>query len=225
MYNIKAYLQTTCVTIRLYGCFLERSRFAPLDRLTGCVIASVDLSSRLRTFTPVDLDGSPSHLDTAFADQFLKVFTRMAKAQWKTQQKAGLSARKVAEYLDDHAELLDELKTRRAELEDRNEQLRRFILDVLDLITGFQKTADASGDAEMQATASTMQQSLEASMEKLGLRRIPAIGEEPDGMYHFVLDTRPPENGEMSGRIAEVVQPGYSLHGDVVRKANVIVAK
>lgn len=185
----------------------------------------MNLSSRLRSFEPVESDGPPPELDTEFADQFLKVLTRMAKAQWKTQQKADLSARKVTDYLNEHSALLDDLKQRRADLEDRNEQLRRFILEVLDLITGFQQTAEASGDAEMQSTAATMRESLETSMDKLGLRRIPAIGQEPDGMYHFVLDTRTPEEGEKPGRIVDVVQPGYSLHGDVVRKANVIAAK
>lgn len=185
----------------------------------------MDISSRLRSFEPVDLDEESARVDTAFADQFLKVFTRMAKAQWKTQQKASLSARKVKDHLEEHGDLLDELKSRRATMEDRNEQLQRFILEILDLITGFQKTAESIGDSEMLSVAATMQESLEKSMEKIGLRRIPTLGEEPDGMYHFVLDTRAPEGDEETGRIVEVVQPGYVLHGDVVRKANVIAAR
>jgi molecular chaperone GrpE len=187
----------------------------------------VDLDQRLRTFEPVDLAAASSDaaVDTAFADQFLKVFARMAKAQFKTEQKASLSARKVAEHLDAHSDVLDDLKRQRADLEDRHEQLQRFVLDVVDLITGFGRTAEASGDAEMQATAATMQRSLDTSMQKVGLRPIPALGEVPDAVYHFVLDARAPERAAERGHIVEVVQPGYTLHGEVLRKANVIVAR
>jgi len=184
-----------------------------------------DIQRRLRKFEPVDLSTDSEPLDTSFADQFLKVFTRMAKAQWKTQQKADLSARKVAEHLDDHGELLNELKQKRAQLEDRNEQLQRFILEVVDLISSFQQTAEASGDSEMQSTAATMQRALEKNMEKVGLRPIPALGEVPDSIYHFVLDTKPADNKSDHDRIVEIVQPGYTMNGKVIRKANVIVAK
>lgn len=185
----------------------------------------MDLNERLHSFEPVTISDNSDAVDTAFADQFLKVFTRMAKAQWKTQQKATLSARKVSDYLDEHGELLDNLKEQRRDLRNKNEQLQRFILEVVDLITGFRQTAEASDDSEMKSTARTMQSALERHMQNVGLQRIPAKGEEPDGMYHFVLDTTPAERDQDKDRIVEVVRSGYTLHGEVVRKANVIVAK
>jgi molecular chaperone GrpE len=181
---------------------------------------------RLESFETVSPEeNSTKSLDTSFADRFLKVFTRLAKAQWKTQKNSSHSAKKVEEYLEEHGDLLDDLKSQKADLEDQNEQLERFIIDILDLITGFERTADSSGDPEMQSTASTMREALETSMEKIGLKEIPAIGEVPDSMYHFVLDTRPPEDQSEQDRIVEVVEPGYTLHGNVLRKAHVIVAK
>jgi len=184
-----------------------------------------NFKDHLQDFEPVDLESEPAPVDTSFADQFVKVFTRMAKSQWKTQQKADLSARKIIKHLEERSDLLDDLKQRRAQIEDEKEQLERFILEVLDLISGFQRTAEASGDSEMQSTAATMQQALESSMEKIGLQKIPALGEVPDSMYHFVLDTRKAETEHEQNRIVEVIEPGYTLHGKVLRKANVIVAK
>lgn len=185
----------------------------------------MDLNERLHSFEPVTISDNSDAVDTAFADQFLKVFTRMAKAQWKTQQKASLSARKVTDHLEEHGDMLDDLKRQRATLEDRNEQMQRFLLEVMDLITGFHQTAHAGDNAEMQGAANTMNQALQSSMQKIGLQRIPAVGEVPDAVYHFVLDTTTPDNESQQGRIIEVVQPGYTLYGDVIRKANVIVAK
>ena len=180
---------------------------------------------RLKQFEPVSRPDAASTPDTAFADQFLKVFRQMAKAQFRTQQKAGLSARKVEEHLNARSDLLDNLKSERAQLEDRNEQLQRFILEVVDLITGFETTAENSENSEMRSAAATMTKALQQNMQKIGLQEIPALGEEPDGIYHFVLDTTEAEEARERDRIVEVVQPGYTLYGDVLRKANVIVAK
>jgi molecular chaperone GrpE len=184
-----------------------------------------NVQRRLNEFEPVDLDEESESIDTSFADQFLKTFTRMAKAQWKTQKKANLSAKKVSEYLEEHGDLIDDLKRQRADLEDENEQFRGFILEVVDLIEGFCKTAEASEVPKMQSAAETMHEALQNSMEKIGLRPIPAIGEVPDGTYHFVLDTTDPEDESERDRIVEVVEQGYTLRGEVLRKANVIVAK
>ena len=184
-----------------------------------------DLTERLNNFEPVSRDESAKPPDTAFADQFLKVFRRMAKTQFRTQQKADLSARKVEEHLSARSDLLDNLKSDRAKLEDKNEQLQRFILEVVDLITGFEKTAQNTNNPEMQSAAATMTKALEQNMKKIGMQEIPAVGQEPDGIYHFVLNTTEAEKAEDADRIVEVVQPGYTLHGEVVRKANVIVAK
>jgi molecular chaperone GrpE (heat shock protein) len=70
-----------------------------------------------------------------------------------------------------------------------------------------------------------MTEALQQNMKKIGMQEIPAVGEEPDGIYHFVLDTTSAKHEEEQDRIVEVVQPGYTLHGEVIRKANVIVAK
>lgn len=183
------------------------------------------LEERLRRFETVNTGEDEDALDTSFADQFLKVFTRMAKAQWKTQQQADLSAQKVEEYLDEHGDLIDELKRQRADLEDENDQLRGFVLEVVDLIQGFRETARESQSQSMQSAASTMTEVIESSMDKINLQEVPAIGEVPDGTYHFVVDTTDAETEEEKDRIVEVVEQGYTLRGEVLRKAKVITGK
>lgn len=179
----------------------------------------------MQRFETVDFEDDEDALDTSFANQFLKVFRRMAKAQWKTQQQADFSAQKVQEYLDEHGDLIDELKRQRADLEDENDQLRGFALEVLDLIEGFRETARQSQNQSMQSAASTMAEALESSMKKINLLEIPAIGEVPDGTYHFVVDTVPAGREEEKDQIIEVVEKGYTLRGEVLRKSKVVVAK
>lgn len=185
----------------------------------------VDVEERLKNFAPIDLEGEGNTLDTAFADRFLKVVTRMAKAQMKIQQQVSFSVDEVKQHLDDRADLVDDLKGQRNEARSKNEQLIRFVLEVMDLITGFYAGTRRSKDSEMSTAAATMQEALEKHMGNVGLTRIPAIGEEADGLYHFVLDTRPAGTGEQADRIVEEVRPGYVLDGEVLRKADVIVGK
>lgn len=51
----------------------------------------MNIAYALEEFREVDLPDDAG-LDTSFADQFLKTFTRMARAQMKTQQTVSLAA-------------------------------------------------------------------------------------------------------------------------------------
>ena len=67
---------------------------------------------------------------------------------------------------------------------------------------------------------------LEEVMRKYGMERITAEkGSSFDPRYHEAVAAKPPENGEPSDAVLEVVEAGYALHGKVIRPARVIVAK
>jgi molecular chaperone GrpE (heat shock protein) len=183
-----------------------------------------DIDDRLRRFEPADLDDDAS-LDTGQADQLLKLFTRLAKGQWKTQQKADHAAQKVADYLDEHSDRVTELKEERAALEDREEQYRRVLLEIMDLFGQLDETARRSSSDPLKSVATSMREKLEGITAKIGLERIPAQGESPDSLYHHVVDTREAGSSESPDTIVEVARQGYLLEGEVVRKADVIVAK
>lgn len=184
----------------------------------------MDLEEELNQFEQVDLSDE-NGIDTSFADQFLKAFTRMAKTQMKTQQSVSFSVDQVESHLEEHKELVDDLKRQRNEANERNEQLVRFTLEVVDLITKFRETAESSDNSEMQSVARTMTEALEKHMDKIGLQHIPALEEIPDSVYHFVVDTTKVDESAKRDRIVEVVRPGYTLGGEVIRKADVIVGK
>lgn len=189
-----------------------------------------NIDERLRQFEPVDLDDDTpldedASLDAARADQLLKLFTRLAKGQWKTQQKADHAAQKVADYLDEHGDRVTELKEERAALEDREEQYQRVLLEIMDLLGQLGETASRSDSDAFRSAAASLREKLQSTVGKIGLERIPAEGEEPDSLYHHVVDTAEADSTDKKDTIVEVVRPGYLLRGDVLRKADVIVAK
>lgn len=183
-----------------------------------------DIDDRLRQFEPVDL-GEDASLDTSRADQLLKLFTRLAKGQWKTQQKAEHAAQKVADYLDEHGDRVTELKEERAALEDREEQYQRALLEIMDLFDQLSETASRSDSNTFQSATASLHEKLQSTVGKVGLERIPAEGETPDSLYHHVVDTTSAETAADRDTIVEVARPGYLLRGNVLRKADVIVAK
>jgi molecular chaperone GrpE (heat shock protein) len=183
-----------------------------------------DIDDRLRQFEPIDLDDE-SALDTAQADRLLTLFTRLAKGQWKTRQTAEHAAQKVADYLDEHTDRVTDLKEERAALEDREEQYQRVLLEIMDLFAQVDETAGQSDSDEFQSAAASMRERLGTITGKVGLERIPARGESPDSLYHHVVDTTEAETVDERDTVVEVVRPGYLLRGDVLRKADVIVAK
>ncbi len=182
------------------------------------------IENRLLQFEPIELDDE-ADLDTEQADQLLTLFTRLAKGQWKTRQKADHAAQKVTDYLDEHSDRVTELKEERADLEDRQEQHQRVLLELMDLFAQLDETARRSDSEPFQSAATTIHERLESITAKIGLERIPAQGESPDSLYHHVVDTTDTSAAVEANTIVEVVRHGYLLRGDVLRKADVIVAK
>ena len=184
-----------------------------------------DIDERLRQFEPVDLEGEDGSVDTAQADQLLKLFTRLAKGQWKTRQSADHAAQKVADYLEEHGDRVTELKEERAALEDREEQYQRVLLEIMDLFDQLDETAQRSDSSAFQSATTSLREKLTKTVGKIGLERIPAEGESPDSLYHHVVNTTEADAEAERDTIIDVVRPGYLLRGEVLRKADVIIAK
>lgn len=185
----------------------------------------MDLIARLKQFEPIDIKDEPDPINTAFVDQFLKAITRVAKAQMKTQQSVAMTAEEVRQYLGKQEEFIGEIKSQRDAARAKNEVLVRSVLEVVDLIVQFHRTAQASANLEMVSVARTMYQALERQMEKASLSRIPALGDVPDALYHFVLDVKVVRHPSERDRIVEVVREGYMWDGVVIRKADVLVGR
>lgn len=65
---------------------------------------------------------------------------------------------------------------------------------------------------------------LMALLEKTGMIRVGAVGEQFDPRFHEAAATRPPASpDEKAGTIGEVIHPGYRLGDQVLRPAQVIV--
>ena len=117
-----------------------------------------------------------------------------------------------------------ELREQRREAEARGERLIQFALEAVDLVDGFYATTRESANAELSAAAGTLHSAMRPHMERIALSPIPALGEEPDPLYHFVLSSVPAPTPGDKGRIVEVVRAGFLLGGQVIRKADVIIA-
>lgn len=93
--------------------------------------------------------------------------------------------------------------------------------------------ANADANASTAATAAAVREGVELTLRKLdtALQRqhispiTPDIGVAFDPMIHQAIGTAPASKDAPAESIAQVVQPGYMLHGRVIRPANVMVAK
>ena len=185
----------------------------------------MDVANRLACFERVELSPDQAGLDTSFADGFLKAFTRVAKSQVKMQQAVELSVEDVRRALKEQSDLIEDIQGRRRAAERTNEQLVRFVMEVVDIIINLERAASEGDNPELRSIADTMMDALRSHMQEVGLALIPAMGSIPDSLYHFVLSTRQVSDAKKGGRVVEVVKPGYTFRGEVVRKAEVIVGQ
>jgi molecular chaperone GrpE len=101
------------------------------------------------------------------------------------------------------------------------------ILEVLSSLDDFERAfavVDGTGDSEFIRGIRLIYNNLLASLQKLGVAELESHHQPFDPVRHMAIGQI--ETTEVpSGRVAEVVEKGYSLDGVVIRPARVIVAK
>lgn len=185
----------------------------------------MNIREELNEFKPVILPEVEGGIDLSFTENYLKLFTKLAKSQQKTQQIFTYHIDEIAKKMEQQDQLVQTLKEQKNELYDENEKLLRFLIDTIELIYGFSSTAEKSGNSELISVSKVILDSFIRNMQKIGLSFITAIDEIPDSLYHFVVASKETKSDSEKGRIIEVVRNGFLLNGKIIKKAEVIIGK
>lgn len=98
-------------------------------------------------------------------------------------------------------------------------------LEVLDnLDRAIEAAGDRTGDPFVQGVALVRQQFL-ATLEGLGVARLDPTGHPFDPERHEAVSTVPAAGPDNDGQVVGVIRPGYLLGPDVLRPAQVAVAR
>ncbi|MEK7590918.1 MAG: nucleotide exchange factor GrpE [Patescibacteria group bacterium] len=140
---------------------------------------------------------------------------------------------KIAELAEQVKKLTDlagraqaDLQNAKARMEKSGEEFRKFasealLLKLLPTIDNFQR-AFQHLPAELKTNewvrgVSAIEQDLMRQLHDMGLRKMESLGTPVDAAKHEVLTTGPGEEG----KVIEVFEEGYALHGKVLRPAKV----
>jgi molecular chaperone GrpE len=150
-------------------------------------------------------------------EELLARIAELEKELAETQRFKDLAARAQAD-----------LQNAKARVERESDELRKFateklILRLLPTLDNFQR-AFAQLPADLQSHewikgVTAIEQDLMKQMTDTGLKRMQSLGETVDSARHEVLTMGPGEEG----KVIEVFEEGYELHGKVVRPAKVKV--
>jgi molecular chaperone GrpE len=98
-------------------------------------------------------------------------------------------------------------------------------LEVLDnLDRALDVGAERAEDPFVQGVALVRQQFI-TTLEGLGVMRVDPLNQEFDPVRHEAVSTAPAASAELDGRVIGVVRPGYMLGDEVLRPAQVAVAR
>ncbi len=185
----------------------------------------MDIYKELSKFKPIDLNDQNADLDASNFDNFIKIFTKIAKNNQKIKQTVDFSFDEITNHLKQNEEIYNTVKKEKAHLKEENEILIRVLLETMDIITNFKKTSLESKNTELLSIANTMMKSVDNHINNIGLNRISCIGETPDAMLHFVRESKKVTEADHKNRIIDIIREGYTFNGRIIRKADVIVGK
>lgn len=116
----------------------------------------------------------------------------------------------------------------RKEIQKDVERSRRSVivsfLEVLDNLDRALQVGGATSDAFVQGVALVRQQFL-ATLESLGVTRVDPAGQRFDPLLHEAVSTVPAASPDQDDVVVGVVRPGYLMGEDVLRAAQVAVAR
>ncbi len=146
------------------------------------------------------------------------------------EQQNGEFLRHLAEFQNRNAEMLQVMKRKDADLDQRLKfASEKFVLDLLLPLDNLDRAVDAAKKAGTKdpfviGVAATQAQILEV-LKRHGITPIDAFGQPFDPMRHQAIQSQPAGDGEAPGTVRAVVQSGFMLHDRVLRPAVVIVAQ
>ena len=100
------------------------------------------------------------------------------------------------------------------------------LIEFLSVVDDFDRAMTAMGerDDEFVQGVRLIYNGLLSTLERLGVRKMIALGESFDPNAHMSVASIDSENVE-SNHIVEIIQEGYLMDGNVIRPANVVIAK
>ncbi len=97
------------------------------------------------------------------------------------------------------------------------------LLPVLDDCERAMQILEKSEDGAAKEGTKLIYDKLFAYLKSCGLEPIKAKGEKFDVDYHEAVTQFPAPSEDMKGKVVDVIQTGYTLHGKVLRYAKVVV--
>ena len=109
----------------------------------------------------------------------------------------------------------------------KNSTIAEIILNLLPIIDNFERALNCEAERESafyKGTCMIYRDFLNV-LAKLGVTPIEAIGEPFDPLFHEAVAVQTVSDVDSDGKVVQEVQRGYTLKGEVIRPARVIVGK
>jgi len=144
-------------------------------------------------------------------------------------------AAEIQSFAAEHRRALDEFEQARArirrDVSREIERARRAVLaDMLDVLDNVDRAIAAAGDqagTPLHRGVELVRDQFLAALERLGVRRLPALGEPFDATRHEAISTAPVADPLQDGVVVGVVKEGYTIgpggNEDLLRPATVVV--
>jgi len=165
--------------------------------------------------------------------------TAAEQSQAKEKKQRGSQDKKTIEELtdklskehNDYLRLMAEFETfRRRSAEEKLNLVAtaaadtiKGLLPVLDDCERAMQILEGSSDESAKQGTSLIYEKLKGYLKTCGLEAIQAKGEKFDVDFHEAVTQFPAPSEDLKGKVIDVIQTGYLLHGKVIRYAKVVV--
>lgn len=146
-------------------------------------------------------------------------------------------ARQLQALSADHRRALEEFeqakgRLRRDAARDVERGKRRILGELLEVLDNLDRAIAAARDGRLEGAAGALVRGVDlvheqflVKLEALGVARVPALGQPFDATSHDAVTTAAVADPAQHGLVVAVVKEGYTLDGELLRPASVVVGR
>jgi len=186
---------------------------------------NIDVNKLLNKFEPIEKEDFTEAMDISLVENYIDLAGKISRMHQKSNQTISYSLEQIIQSLKKNDTLIENLKEQKTELTRENEVLVRLFIDMADIIYNYCVAAQKAEDINLINSSLTLIKAFELNLEKIGLKKITGIGENPDSLYHYVIEEKLTEDKRQVGKILEIYNQGYTYNGKILKKAEVVIGK
>lgn len=175
----------------------------------------------LSDFKTIEIDEN-QNLDESIYKNLSKLLRKMGRNSQKTLNSIEFIKTDTEKTLSKYKEIIDSVRKKQKQQELYQENLELALLDYFNIINDFISIAEKTNNKKIKDAIQQVIELKKQINKRVGIQEVPGVGSEINHTIHYVVSAKKTCDKKLDNTVKEVLDKGYRIGDNLLRKATVI---